>query len=172
VVTALRGCIAALSVAVMSAACGTSEVTESSTAPPGSGPATAASGSPADAATLAAISSAYEVFFASTSTTAQSQAALQHGEKFTKTLTEQAKSAYAEKSGADVGSARLISPNVATVTFTINSGDTSMLKDVPGYAVRTGDRWQVAAQTFCGLLTLEGDAPDACKDPAITALPD
>jgi hypothetical protein len=170
VIPTLRACTAALCVALVSTACTTSQA-NSSTAAPSSGPATAATTTPADPATLAAISSAYEVFFASTSTTAQSQAALQHGERFTKTLTEQAKSDYAKDSSASVGSARLISPEVATVTFTINTGDTSMLNDAPGYAVRSGNTWQVAAQTFCGLLTLQGDAPDACNDPAVTALP-
>jgi hypothetical protein len=37
--------------------------------------------------------------------------------------------------------------------------------------VRENGKWKVAAQTFCTLLVLEGTAPPACKDPAITALP-
>jgi hypothetical protein len=128
-------------------------------------------GSPADAPTLAAISKAYATFFSSTSTTAQSQSVLQHGEKFTQALEEQAKSSYARTASAKVDAARLTSPNVAAVTFTVLSNGTALLPGASGYAVRTGGRWQVAAQTFCGLLALQGGAPDACHDPAITALP-
>jgi hypothetical protein len=129
------------------------------------------SGIPVDAATRTAISHAYSTFFASTSTTAQSQQALQHGERFTKTLAEQAKSAYADSSSAAVNSVRLVRPAVAAVTFTITSGGSALLSKVPGYAVRTGTTWQVAAETFCALLRLQQDAPAACDDPTVTALP-
>jgi hypothetical protein len=129
------------------------------------------SGIPGDSATRSAISHAYATFFASTSTTAQSQGALQHGDQFTKTLEEQAKSAYADTSSAKVDSVRLIRPDVAAVTFTITSGGSALLSKVPGYAVRTGTTWQVAAQTFCALLALQQDAPAACDDPGVTALP-
>jgi hypothetical protein len=170
-ITAARAFIAALSVGLVSTACSTSKTTDPATQQASAGATTAASGTAANAATLAAISSAYEVFFAGTSTTAQSQAVLQHGARFTRTLAEQAKSAYAKKSSAEVDSARLIAPDVAAVTFTISSAGSALLNKAPGYAVRTGGKWQVAAQTFCGLLALQGGAPDACNDPAVTALP-
>lgn len=129
-------------------------------------------GTPADNATTAAINQAYATFFGSKSTVAQSQAALQNGDKFHATLVKEGNSSYAQDSSAKVSAARLIKPNVAAVTFTVTVGGTSLLPDAPGYAVKTGDTWQVAAQTFCGLLTVQGDAPAACHDPAVTALPD
>jgi hypothetical protein len=45
------------------------------------------------------------------------------------------------------------------------------LPGASGLAVRQGGKWKVAAQTFCQLLTLQGDAPHACNDPKITAVP-
>lgn len=133
--------------------------------------AVATSGVPADAATTAAIGKAYATFFGSSSTLAQSQAALQHGDKFTATLKAEGSSSYAQKSGAKVTSVRLLRPDVAAVTFSITSGGSVMLPDAPGYAVKSGDTWQVAAKTFCGLMKLQQQAPAACDDPAVTALP-
>jgi hypothetical protein len=164
--------LAAVCVALLSTACASSGADDSSSAPVTSVPAGALSSSSTPAnPTFAAISKAYETFFSSASTTPQSQAALQHGEKFTKTLEEQAKSSFADKSSAKVDSVHLTSPVVAAVKFTISSGGGTLLSKAPGYAVKTGDTWQVAAQTFCGLLKLEGGAPAACDDAAVTALP-
>jgi hypothetical protein len=162
-------------IAVLSTACGSSGTGGSSTPAvtslsAGAG-ASSGTGAPADPATSAAISKAYATFFSSTSTTAQSQAALQHGDLFATTLEAQASSTYADKSSAKVDSVQLTSAVVAAVTFTIRSGGGTLLSEAPGYAVKTGDTWQVAAQTFCGLLKLEGDAPAACDDAGVTALP-
>jgi hypothetical protein len=170
VTSLVRLSAAAVCVAVLSTACATSEADNSSSAPVTTG-GPSGSGTPADPATLAAISTAYATFFSSTSTTLQSQAALQNGEMFTKTLEEQSKSSFADKSSAKVDSVHLTSPVVAAVTFTISSGGRTLLSKAPGYAVKTGDTWQVAAQTFCGLLKLQGDAPAACEDASVTALP-
>lgn len=131
----------------------------------------AGSSLPADAATVSAIDHAYAAFFGSKSTLAQSQAVLQHGDKFTKTLAKEGTSSYAQNSSAKIDSVQLIQPNVAAVTFTVTAGGDVVLGKAPGYAVKTGDTWQVAAQTFCGLLDLQHDAPDACDDPTVTALP-
>jgi hypothetical protein len=111
------------------------------------------------------------VFFSSRSTWQQSQASLQHGARFHATLVAQGKSQYAATSSARVRSVRLISPRVASVTYDILSGGQALLQNVHGHAVRQGSRWLVAAETFCGLLRLEGDAPRACSDPTVTALP-
>jgi hypothetical protein len=161
------GCMAAVVTACSnSGGNGRSTRTDLVTPPPSSNDATAI-----DPATKNAISHAYATFFAGTSTTAQSQEALQHGERFTKTLEEQAKSQYADSSSAAVDSVRLVRPDVAALTFTITSGGSALLSKVPGYAVRAGNSWQVAAQTFCALLKLQQDAPAACDDPTVTALP-
>lgn len=167
-----------LGLAVLSA-CGSSGGSTGTTASsaPSSGPspvstvATTGAGTPADATTKAAVTKAFSDFFDSKSTTAQSQNALQAGDQFTAVLTQQGTQSYAKKSAATVASVRLISPNTAKVVFTVTVGGQPLLPDAPGYAVRIDGSWKVAATTFCSLLTLEGDKADACKDPAVTALP-
>lgn len=144
-----------------------SPVPASSSGSTASGP---AAGPAADAATTQAVSTAFATFFSSNSTAAQSQAALQHGDQFTKTLAQQGTSSYADKSSATVTAVHTTSSSaVAAVDFTVSTGSLSL--PFQGYAVRTGRTWQVAATTFCQLLTLEGDAPTQCADAAITALP-
>jgi hypothetical protein len=128
------------------------------------------SGTPAGPATEAQVRAAYTTFFDSRSNTAQSEAALQHGSAFTATLAAQSRGSYAEKSSAEVTAVR-VAGDLANVTFTITSNGATLLTDFKGYAVREGGAWKVAATTFCTLLKLEGDAPGACADPAITALP-
>jgi hypothetical protein len=176
-----RRSIAALGlVALTLAGCSSSGGSGTSSAPPGgssSGATTpvagppSGSGAPADAATTSAVTKAFATFFSPKSTAAQSQAALQHGSSFTKTLADEAKTSQAQQVSAKVTSVRLLSPNVAAVVYTLSSGGSPLLPDSPGNAVREGGTWKVAAMTFCNLLTLQGTAPAACKDASITALP-
>lgn len=132
----------------------------------------AAPGRPADAATTKAIKAAYAAFFNSHSTTARSQAALQHGAALHQALVQQSTSSFANDAGATVTSIRSISPNVAAVTFTITQHGKPLLAGVDGHAVRENGHWKVAAETFCHLLKLAASAPRACSDPAILALTD
>jgi hypothetical protein len=129
------------------------------------------SGAPADAATKAAVSGAYATFFNPKTSAARSEAVLQHGASFRKTLAEQASTAQSQNVSATVSKVSRTGPNVAAVTFTLLSGGSPLLTDTPGFAVREGGAWKVAAQTFCGLLQLQGGAPAACNDTSITALP-
>jgi hypothetical protein len=139
-----------------------------STGTPGS--AASGSGTPADPATKAAVTQAFEVFFSSASSTPQSEAALQNGASFHATLVQQSGSSYASSSSASVQSVRAAG-DVAYVSFTILSNSKPLLAGFSGIAVRQAGTWKVSAQTFCGLLELEGSAPKACNDPSITALP-
>jgi hypothetical protein len=153
------------------AACGGSGARDTSSSPalPGSSAPPSASGTPADAATRAAVNTAYATFFNTQTSAAASESALQHGATFRATLAAEA--GGHDNVTASVSSVRLLRPNVAAVVFTIDSGGSPLLSNSPGYAVRENGRWKVAAQTFCGLLQLQGDAPSACQDPAITGLP-
>jgi hypothetical protein len=146
----------------------TSAATSSSAA---AAPAPTGTGAPADAGTKAAVAKAYTTFFDPKASAAQSQAALQHGASFAATLEAAAKSSAAQGIAATVSAVNSVSPNVAFVTFSLTSKGSTLLSDTTGYAVRDGGTWKVAAQTFCNLLQLQGTAPAACKDPAITALP-
>jgi len=163
---------AILIVAAASAACGSSGGGAGGSSAPGtSAAAPSGSGSPANAATKAAISKAYATFFGTTATLAQSVGALQNGNRFVAAIKKESKNSYAAKSSAKVTSATLVSPHVAAVKFSISSGGQTLLKHSPGFAVEQNGTWKVAAKTFCGLLQLQGDAPNACSDPQVTALP-
>ena len=128
------------------------------------------SGSPASSATTAAIQAAYTALFGTEATTAQSLAAVQHGAAFRHVVVAESKTSRAKGSGAKVTAVSLTSPDVAVVHFTVISNGVAVLPTV-GKALRTSGHWQVAAATFCQLLTLNGDAPTQCHDPAFTALP-
>jgi len=133
--------------------------------------ATTGAGTAADAATKAAVTKAFQDFFDYQSTAEQSRNALQDGDLFKAVLDQQGTQSYAQKSAASVSSVKLLSANTAKVVFTVSVGGKPLLPDADGYAVRIGGAWKVAATTFCSLLTLEGDKADACKNPAVTALP-
>ena len=153
------------------AACGSSTPHRATSSPalPVSSAQSSAPGTAADAGTRRAVNDAYATFFNTRTSAAASEAALQHGATFRATLAAEANGH--DDVTASVSSVRLLRPDVASVVFTIKSGGAPLLANSPGYAVRENGRWKVAAQTFCGLLQLQGDAPRACQDPTITTLP-
>jgi len=127
-------------------------------------------GTPADAATKQAVTSAFEHFFSGTAAPAVSQQALQHGEAFKATLEEQAKGQYSKDSGVKVGDITMTG-QIANVTFTITSKGAPLLANIKGFAVQEGGTWKVAAATFCMLLKLQGNPPSVCSDSSIVSLP-
>jgi hypothetical protein len=145
-----------------------SEVSTSA-APAGGGAAN--SGSAADAATTKSVTTAYQTFFNSKTTPVQSEAALQHGAAFRQTLVDQAKSTVAQQASVTVSAVRTLRADVAAVTFTLKNNGAALLPNAAGFAVREGGSWKVAAQTFCGLLKLEGAKAAECSDTSVTALP-
>lgn len=159
--------VAILAIGVLATACGGSSGQPASHSPSP----TAASGSPAPAATRAAISKAYAALFGTKSSLTQSVNSLQHGQSFRSEIVAESKKPAAKGSGAKVTAVTMRSADVAKVTFTIYSKGNPALPNASGFAVRENGTWKVAAQTFCQLLTLQGNAPSACKDPKITALP-
>jgi hypothetical protein len=131
----------------------------------------ASSGPPAPPAVRAEIGKAYAALFGTKSTIAQSVDSLQNGPVFKKVIVAESKTPQAKGSGAKVTAATMRSADLAKVTFTVFVNGTAELPNAPGYAVRQDGKWKVAAQTFCQLLTLSNNAPKACNDPKITALP-
>ncbi|MGI8759916.1 MAG: hypothetical protein ACR2LF_01140 [Jatrophihabitantaceae bacterium] len=178
-----RGATFALSVAAATAlaGCGSSAAPHHSSSPsptpsssPSSSPASTGSGSgtqTADAATVAAVKSAYAKFFDSKTPENISIGLLQDGPAFKSTLDAQGKGSLAQNAAASVSSVTLQSPNTAAVIFTISLSGKPVLKDQPGYAVRENGTWKLAGKTFCGLLTLQGSPPPACMTASATALP-
>lgn len=134
-------------------------------------PATPASGTPADPATKKAVSTTYETFFTPSTSPSVAQAELQNGAQFTSSLAALAKTAKQQNTSVTVSAVTVAGP-VATVTFTLYGGNHApLLPNTHGLAVLVNGKWQVAAQTFCALVGLQGAAPPACKDPKYTALP-
>lgn len=144
-----------------------------STGTPSSMSSSTPSGAPssADAATVAAITHAYQTFFAPGTSLQTSMGLLQNGAAFKATLDQQGNSSFAKKASASVADISLVSADTAKLKYTISVGGQPMLKDQTGYAVREGGTWKIADYTFCGLMTLQGTAPAACKTPAATTPP-
>jgi hypothetical protein len=178
-----RGILALLAILTVAATCscessGTGAPASSTEQPStpvsssnGSARSPADTGSPADAATTAAIKSAYRKLFAPSTPINESINALQNGAAFKQALIEQSKSPMAKKSSAAASKVTLLSADLARVTYSILLAGTPVLKDQTGYAVREDGTWKVADKTFCGLLALNGSAPAACKRPGATTLP-
>jgi hypothetical protein len=168
----LPGCSGGTGKQSASGAAPTSPSTSASppTSPPISAPTSLPRGKPADAATKRAVQRAYSALFGTTATLSQSLAALQHGSVFRAAVVAESKSPRAQRSGAKVTAVSIARANVADVAVTVISNGTPVLPTT-GKAVRVNGHWQVAAQTFCSLLQLSGDAPQACGDPSVTALP-
>jgi hypothetical protein len=124
-----------------------------------------------DAATLAAVTKAYTTFFSGTETVAQAEAAIQNGPKLAASIATQAKNPTAKSLSVTVTSVALKNANVANVIFTLNSNGSPLLSNTPGLAVKQNGVWKIAAQTYCGLVASEGQAPAQCSDPKVTDLP-
>jgi hypothetical protein len=163
--------ILATAIALAGCSSGGSKAGCCSDSPPmSSGPSTTASaGGAADAATTAAVGTAYTTFFNSKSSAAASEAALQHGSAFRAVLEKESTSKYAQRTSVSVMSVRLVSADVADVAYTLRTNGITLPST--GKAVRENGTWKVAAQTFCGLLALEGQKPKQCTDPNVAGLP-
>jgi hypothetical protein len=133
----------------------------------GSTSGTGGTGGTADAATTAAVTKAYTTFFNYKSGLDVSEKLLQLGPEFHSALVTNAKTAAAQKITVTVSAVTLQSPHVAKVTFTVLGNGAALLPNTPGYAVQENGTWKVAAQTFCGLISLQGQAPAACQEPAV-----
>jgi hypothetical protein len=162
--TVVAGAAAALA-ALALAACGSSSSggSGSGATPPSTGSAASSGSGGTDAAAAAAIKDAYAKFFAPDTPEQVSLGLLQNGPQFKAAVEQQGGSSYAQKSSAKVSEVSVVSPTTAKVTFTIYVNGQAMLRDQPGYAVKQDGTWKIAEYTFCGLLTLEGSPPDACK---------
>lgn len=138
-----------------------------------SSPPASAAGSSADASIVAAVTKAYETFFAPDSTDQQIADSVQNGETLVVPAQAQDQSKYQGKSGVTLSSVTMQSPIVAKVIFTVTIDGSPMLPNASGYAVRDAGSWKMAATTFCDLVMLEDmkTAPKACSDPAQTAFP-
>ena len=146
----------------------TSESTSASastSAPPSAGQ--------ADAATTAAVTRAYTTLFnvSASVTTNEKTAVLQDGPAFATDIASLAASPLTKGLSVSVTGVTLNTPTKATVKFNLLMSGKVLLAGQTGFALLQGGTWKVAADTLCGLLSLQGKGvPPACTSPA-AALP-
>jgi hypothetical protein len=145
-----RGALAAclLSVPLVVAACGSKSTAAVVT--PSPTPSTSMSVSP-----TAAITSAWQTFFAGTTPAASKIALLQNGQQFASVIQAQAGSPLAKATQAKVTAVKVVSPAMADVTYSIVQGGQVALPNQQGQAVLEGGVWKVSAPSFQALLKLE-----------------
>lgn len=130
-------------------------------------------GAPADAATTAAVTKAYTTLFnvnASVSTNAKT-AVLQDGPAFAADIAALSASPVTKGLSVMVTGVSLLTATKARVVFNLLMSGKVLLAAQTGFALLLGGTWKVAADTLCGLLSLQGKGvPPACTSPA-AALP-
>src|SRR5438270_97129 len=99
---------------------------------------TSAGGGSLTAADTAEITHAYKLFLDTNTPLGASTAILQHGTLFRQALIKESKDPAAKNITAKVSAVQAQSANVAKVTFTIYSGESVLLPNTHGFAVREG----------------------------------
>lgn len=130
----------------------------------------AASSAASTAADAVAVKLVYQKFFNPKTPIAVKPALLQDGLAFVKAIHDQSSTAYAKGSSVSVSNVTVLSPNRASVTFSIIYGGKPVVANQGGWAVKEGT-WKVAGTTFCGLVSLSGTTPAACMTAKATSLP-
>lgn len=123
------------------------------------------------AADTAAVKLVYTKFFDPKTPVAVKPAMLQDGSQFVQAIHDQSSTAYAKGASVTVSNVTLLSPNRASVTFSIIYGGKPVVANQGGWAVKEGGIWKVAGTTFCGLVSLSGTTPPACMTAPATTLP-
>jgi hypothetical protein len=118
-----------------------------------------------NASPSAAITTAWQTFFAGTTPAATKITLLQNGQQFATVIQAQAGSPLAKATQAKVTAVSVTSPTTADVTYSIVQGGQVALPDQKGQAVLEGGVWKVSAPSFQALLKLEqgqaGASPSA-----------
>jgi hypothetical protein len=162
-----------LALAATVAACSSSASTSaassgsgSASAPASASASAAASGSSATGSgAVAAITTTWEKFFNSSTSTSERVALLQNGSTFSGAIKDFASLPLASGIGAKVTNVTLNSSTSATVTYTITSSGASLLSGQKGTAVYQGGTWKVGDASLCALFKLipGGTVPSACS---------
>lgn len=109
-----------------------------------------------------AITANWEAFFSAKTPVKRKIALVQDGSAFAQVIHGQAGNSLAATATAKVSSVK-IKGDTAAVTYTIYVGGQPALKNQKGEALLQGGTWKVGAESFCGLLSLEGTKVPACK---------
>jgi len=108
----------------------------------------------------------WQAFFSGKTPASRKIQLVQDGPAFAQVIKQQAGSIMAQSVAAKVSSVTLDkSMTQATVVYTITLGGSPALSNQKGAAIFQGGIWKVGAQSFCGLLALEGSAKQVavCK---------
>ena len=136
-----------------------------SSAPASSAPASSAPASSGNSAAAAQIKANWEKFFNSSTPLSQRVALLQNGSSFSSAIDSFSKLPLANGIGAKVTGVTVTSATMATVTYSIVSGSTTLLGGQSGTAVLQDGTWKVGDASLCNLFKLipGGSVPAACS---------
>ena len=136
-----------------------------SSAPASSAPASSAPASSGNSAAAAQITANWEKFFNSSTPLSQRVALLQNGSSFSSAIDSFSKLPLANGIGAKVTGVTVTSATMATVTYSIVSGSTTLLGGQSGTAVLQDGTWKVGDASLCNLFKLipGGSVPAACS---------
>jgi hypothetical protein len=138
----------------------------SSAAPVSSGPVSSApASSSGNSAAVAQITANWEKFFNASTPLSQRVALLQNGSSFSSAIDSFSKLPLANGIGAKVTGVTVTSATMATVTYSIVSGSTTLLGGQSGTAVFQDGMWKVGDASLCNLFKLipGGSEPAACS---------
>jgi hypothetical protein len=146
------------------AASPTSSSVPVSSAPVSSAPASSAPAS-GNSAAAAQITANWEKFFNSSTPLSQRVALLQDGSTFSSAIQSFSSLPLANGIGAKVTGVTVTSATMATVTYSIVSGSTTLLGGQSGTAVLQDGTWKVGDASLCNLFKLipGGSVPAACS---------
>ena len=124
----------------------------------------AACGGAAANPAIGQIKSAYTSFFTTKTSLDAHVALMQNGPTFKPVLQSFFNNPLAKGVSATVSSVTLQGADKAKVVYSVKVAGISLANQT-GYAVREGGKWKVADSTLCGLVSLAGTTPPACKSP-------
>ncbi len=108
------------------------------------------------------IKAAYTGFFSTKTSLDAHVALMENGAKFRPVIESFLTNPMASGVNATVSSVTLQGADKAKVVYTVKISGFSLANQT-GYAVRQGGKWKVADSTLCGLVSLAGSPPAACK---------
>ena len=163
---ALALAVTACSSSSSSSSSSTASSPVSSSAPVSSAPvssAPASSSSSGNSAAVAQITANWEKFFSSGTPNSERVTLLQNGSAFAGAISGLA--SLVSNLGAKVTNVTLTSATMATVTYDLTSGGSSLLNNQTGTAVLQNGVWKVGDASLCGLIKLVpgGAVPSACS---------
>jgi hypothetical protein len=165
---ALALAVSACSSSSSSSSSSSASSASSSSAPVSSAPvssAPASSSSSGNSAAVAEITTNWEKFFNASTPLSQRVALLENGSSFSSAIDSFSKLPLANGIGAKVTGVTVTSATMATVTYSIVSGSTTLLGGQSGTAVYQDGTWKVGDASLCNLFKLipGGSVPAACS---------